>query len=274
MNEFRTKYVSGVKLKMKKIGLIGTGAIANYLLTEINHNNHENLRIVSAYVRNKEKYQSLSDKFGIDLYTEIDSFLNSDIDIVVEAATVMATKRLLPKVVKKKDAVIISIGALVDEELLKNITQLAKAHHHTIHLPSGAIGGLDLLQNTLAAETVNKVTLTTRKPAHSLTDEQLENEKVIFEGKASDAIKLFPKNINVSIVLSLAGLGTDQTSVRLIADPMINKNIHQVDISGDFGEATFKIKNNPLPSNQKTSFLAAISILGTLERLDQTIKIG
>lgn len=257
-----------------KIGLIGAGAIANFLLTEINQNNHEKLRITNVYVRNKKKYKALESEFGITLYTDIDTFLDSDIDLVVEAATVEVVKSLLPTVIKKKDAVLISVGALVDEALFTEINKLAEAHQRTVHLPSGAIGGLDLLQNAHALETVSSVSLTTRKPAHSLTDEELLEEKVIFEGKAQDAIKRFPKNINVSIVLSLAGLGIEKTTVRLIADPALDKNIHQVNIAGDFGEATFTVKNNPLPSNPKTSYLAAMSILGTLERLDQRIRIG
>ena len=59
-----------------------------------------------------------------------------------------------------------------------------------------------------------------------------------------------------------------------MADPHIEKNIHQVDIVGDFGEATFTITNNPLPDNPKTSYLAAMSILGTLERFDKKVRIG
>lgn len=257
-----------------KIGLIGAGAIANFLLTEINHNRHEKFEITDVYVRNKQKYQALEHKFNIQLHTDLDAFLNSAIDIVVEAATVETVKNLLPTILMKKDALLISVGAFVDPAFVKEVIDLTEIHQQTIHLPSGAIGGLDLLQNAYALETVSTVSLTTRKPAHSLTDEELTEEKIIFEGKAEDAIKQFPKNINVAIVLSLAGLGIEKTTVRIIADPKLDQNIHQVKISGDFGEASFEFKNNPLPSNPKTSYLAALSILGTLERTDQRIKIG
>jgi aspartate dehydrogenase len=257
-----------------RIGLIGAGAIAEFLLTEINQKKDRDLTITDIYVRNKEKYEHLEKEFNLVLHTDIQSFLDTEIDIVVEAATVEAVKDLLPAVVKKKDVILISVGALVDEALLADIREEAESYGNTVHLPSGAIGGLDLLQNAHALDAVSRVTLTTRKPAHSLTDEELTQEKVIFNGKAKDAIKQFPKNINVSIVLSLAGLGIEETTVRLIADPELDKNIHQIDAAGDFGEATFTVKNNPLPSNPKTSYLAAMSILGTVERLNNRIKIG
>lgn len=256
------------------IGLIGAGAIATFLLKEMNQERQGTMRIKSVYVRNKEKYQTLEAAYGVKLYTDFQAFLDSTIDIVVEAANVEAVKYLLPDALKKTDVVVISVGALVEEKLLTEVTTLAHTYRRKIHLPSGAIGGLDLLQNAHTLGTVTNVSLTTRKPAASLIEEPIEQEKVIFSGNAKDAIKQFPKNINVAIVLSLASLGMKQTEVQLIADPQVDKNIHEVNVKGAFGEATFTIKNNPLPSNPKTSYLAAMSIFGTLQRLNQNLQIG
>src|SRR5699024_12160072 len=65
------------------IGIIGAGAIVNFLLKEINQNEAPNLQVKSVFVRNREKYQSLEEEFSINLYTDINDFINSDIDIVV-----------------------------------------------------------------------------------------------------------------------------------------------------------------------------------------------
>ncbi|MCM3723400.1 aspartate dehydrogenase [Solibacillus isronensis] len=257
-----------------KIGLIGAGAIAHFLLEEINEKRQENLRITSVFVRDREKHHLLESNYGVKVYTEIDAFLDSEIDIVVEAANIEAVHTLLPSAIRKKDVVLISIGALVDEELLAELNTLANEFNRRLYLPSGAIGGLDLLQNAHVLGTVTSVALTTRKPASSLIEETIEKEKVIFEGSATEAIRRYPKNMNVSIVLALAGIGFDETSVTLVADPKIDKNIHQIEMTGDFGEATFTIKNNPLPANPKTSYLAAMSILGTLKRINRKLLTG
>ncbi len=257
-----------------KIGLIGAGAIANFLLTEINQKGYGHFQVTDVFVRNKNKYHALEDKFNLKLHTDLESFLRTEIDLVIEVASVTAVKTLLPAILEQKDVLIVSVGALVDQIFMKNLTQIAKNNQRKLYLPSGAIGGLDLLQNAHALKTVDHVTLTTRKPANTLINEELSKEKVVFEGKAEDAIKQFPKNINVAIILSLAGIGIEKTTVRIIADPKLDKNIHQINISGDFGEANFEFKNNPLPLNPKTSYLTALSILGTLERLHQSIKIG
>lgn len=256
------------------IGLIGAGAIAHFLLQELNEREQKGLWVQSVYVREKETYTALEERFGVTLYTDLEAFLLSNIDLVVEAATIEAVRELVPTILKQKPVVLISIGALADEQLLQQLTTLSGAYHHTIHLPSGAIGGLDLLQIAAALGTVTSVHLTTRKPASSLMDEVINEEKVIFEGTAREAIQKFPKNMNVSIVLALASLGFDETKVRLVADPQVTQNIHQVEMTGDFGEATFIIKNNPLPQNPKTSYLAAMSILGTLKRMHQQLIIG
>src|SRR5699024_229084 len=91
------------------------------------------------------------------------------------------------------------------------ITELADVYQHAVHLPSGAIGGLDLLQNADAMGSITNVSLTTRKPADSLIDYSIDEPVIVYEGTAANAINKFPKNINVSIILSLAGLGMDAT---------------------------------------------------------------
>lgn len=257
-----------------KVGLIGAGAIAHFLLKEINQKQHQQLRISSILVRDKEKYRSMETDFDVKLHTDFEAFLDSEIDIVVEAANVQAVKTLVPTVLKKKDVVLISVGALAEDALLSEIRNLGVQYKHEVHLPSGAIGGLDLLQNAHVLGTVTSVSLTTRKPASSLIEDTIDEAQTIFEGKAMEAIKQFPKNINVSIILSLAGIGIEKTNVRIVADPHIDKNEHTVEVKGDFGEATFSIKNSPLPENPKTSYLAALSILGTLTRLDGKLRIG
>ena len=50
--------------------------------------------------------------------------------------------------------------------------------------------------------------------------------------------------------------------------------MHHVKVTGEFGEATIEVKNHPLKENPKTSALAALSVLSSLERLDSNVFIG
>ena len=254
-----------------KIGLIGAGAIGQYLLKYINGKHHEKMEITSVLIRDFDKYAHLKKDYRVNLYTDINEFIDSEIDIIVEAANVSVAVDLLPKIIKRKEVMLISVGALANQETLKLVEQ---SDNRTLHLPSGAIGGLDLIQNAKGLGNLDSVSLTTRKPALSLIDELPDKEMIVFEGPANEAIDKYPKNMNVSIVLSLAGLGMGHTKVTLIADPNVDKNIHTIHATGNFGEMELTVKNVPLLENPKTSSLAALSVFSTLERLAKKVKIG
>ena len=254
-----------------KIGLIGAGAIGQYLLKYINGKHHEKMEITSVLVRDFDKYAHLQKEYRMNLYTDIDEFIDSEIDIIVEAANGSVAVDLLPKIIKRKEVMLISVGALANQETLNLVEQ---SDNRSLHLPSGAIGGLDLIQNAKGLGNLDSVSLTTRKPALSLIDELPDKEMIVFEGPASEAIDKYPKNMNVSIVLSLAGLGMEHTKVTLIADPNVDKNIHTIHATGNFGEMELTVKNVPLLENPKTSSLAALSVFSTLERLAEKVKIG
>lgn len=254
------------------VGLIGAGTIANFLLEQAQSS--ALFQITCIYVRDERKYIHLKETYGVELYSNFDQFIHANIDFVVEVAHVDAVKQLLPKIIEQKDVAIISVGAFADETFTRKICAKADEFNHRIYLPSGAIGGLDLLQNAHTLGEVRRVSLTTEKPAHSLTTEKLSAKKVMFSGSAQEAIQQFPKNMNVSIILSLAGIGAEATEVTIVADPEASQNKHKIEIEGAFGQASFNVINRAMENNPKTSYLAALSILGTLNRLTKNIHLG
>ncbi|REB05236.1 aspartate dehydrogenase [Sporosarcina sp. BI001-red] len=258
-----------------KIGIIGTGNIATYLLEEISRNTGFEGEIVALFGRNQEVGNQLSEKFGVDFYTDLHSFLNTDIDIVVEAATVEAASVYVKDVVEdKKNLVISSIGVFKAIRFYDELKGLAESNDVTIYLPSGAIGGLDLLQSANAVNGLERVKITTRKSPASLGLNENHKEEVLFDGSAREAIERFPKNVNVALVLAIAGVGVEETKVCVIVDPSVTQNIHTIEAEGDFGKMHLQVENNPMPNNPKTSLLAALSILSTLQNKDRAVKIG
>jgi aspartate dehydrogenase len=88
-------------------------------------------------------------------------------------------------------------------------------------------------------------------------------------------VKLFPANINVAALLSLAGLGSQKTNVKIIADPNVDRNIHQIEARGKFGKITTSVENVPDQSNPKTSRLAILSAIECLRQIcSEDIRIG
>lgn len=259
-----------------KIGIIGGGTVATFLTKSINIDRRlPGCTVDSALLRRPEVADEWERTYGTRAFTDLEAFLSSGIDIVVEAATVEAVRDYAEKVLsKRKDLVVISVGALVDPKLYERLSEMCRQLGTRILLPSGAIGGLDVIHSAMALGQLDQVTLTTRKPAASLLGHQVEEEQVVFAGTATEAISRFPKNINVAIVLSLAGLGCDDTRVTIVADPQATKNTHCIEAVGAFGKMSIQLENDPMPDNPKTSYLAALSVLSTLKKQTERISIG
>ncbi len=254
-----------------KIGIIGCGAIASALVDFVEKGKLD-ANLHCFYDLSPENAQKLASRIGAQVASDIDDLIEKS-DLIMEAASQQAVISNIPYILEhKRDVVIMSVGALMDKEFHDRIQQLATENKCKIYLPTGAITGIDTVNAANMGE-ITQVSLTTRKPPVSL-GVQLdgEDEKVLFEGKASEAVKLFPKNINVSSTLSLAsGIDVD---VKIIADPKIKNNTHEIHLKGSFGELTTITSNVSSKNNPKTSALAAYSAASLLNKLNKTIQIG
>jgi aspartate dehydrogenase len=259
-----------------RIGLIGGGNIGKFLLQSINIDGLlPGGKIVGLYTRNQQTAEQLGAQFDIENYSDIQSLIQSNIDLVVEAATIEVVKDHAAAILKSgKDLVLSSVGALADVNFYQNLEGICRESSTKIHLPSGAIGGLDVLKASKSNGELESVSIITRKPPQALPGAPADREHVMFEGTANEAIELFPKNINVSIILSLAGLGPNQTGVKIISDPTVRKNSHSIEATGSFGKLSLSVENDPMPNNPKTSYLAALSVLSVLKNIDAVVKVG
>ena len=195
-------------------------------------------------------------------------------DIVVEAAGHRAVAEALPPVLEAGIPVIIaSVGALGDPALLERLSRAARHGGTSLKIPSGAVGGLDYLRSVASDPSV-RVRYTSRKPPSSFREElaaldlqasTLENEVVLFEGDAAAAARLYPRNLNVALAVALA-VGADRLSVRVVADPAVERNTHEIEASGAAGTARMSFANVPSPANPKTSMLTALSLLAALRQ--------
>ncbi len=193
---------------------------------------------------------------GCPFFADVPALLNTKPDLVLEAASAEAVRSYAAAILEcGADLMIVSVGALADAEFYGRLMEQAKREGRRIHVPSGAIGGLDIIKAAVFGG-LEECTLTTTKPSRALAAapyvvergmdlENMREATVIFEGSARQAARFFPQNLNVAAAVSLAGLGLEKTTVRIIADPSATRNVHEVFVRGEFGEATIRLVNQP-----------------------------
>jgi len=271
---------------LKRIGLLGCGAIGTQIALAIDSGKIP-ATLTHVYDNSKDASASLVEKLkNKPIIVENSHLLSSNpIDIIVEAASQDAVKDVALSVLQNKcDLMIMSVGALLDESIYDILSDACRDFKKTIYLPSGAIAGLDGIKSL--KDELESLSLTTTKHPRSLKGAKFfENSQInldeinsittIFEGTAKEAVSLFPANINVAALLSLTGIGSEKTNVKIVADPNTDKNTHHIEAAGTFGKMTFTIENFPDVNNPKTSRLAILSAIETLRKYcSNDIQIG
>ncbi|MDA0999978.1 MAG: aspartate dehydrogenase [bacterium] len=202
-------------------------------------------------------------------------------DIVLEAAQSSAVESICRAVLPRgKDVIVNSVGALLERP---DLVELARANGAKIRIPSGAMIGLDGLKGASMGR-VDAVTMTTRKAPkslrgapfllqHKIDVDEIVEPTVIFEGSPIDACRGFPANVNVSAAVSMAGIGPVRTKMRIICDPTVDRNIHELEVEGEFGSFYVRVENVP-SENHRTAVLAYLSDLALLRRDGQALVLG
>lgn len=269
---------------LKKIGIIGCGAIGTEIATAIDRGDIS-VRLIGACDLDKKAFEKMQNKLRSIApieYFETTEELVRNSDLVIECAAKDAVKQIFEEIIRhKKDVMFLSVGGVLKN---MNLFEDAKKHMINVYIPSGAIIGLDGLE-AAKYKGLKKVTLVTRKPPAGfkgvkyLNDmnidvENIKTEIVAFEGTAEDAVDKFPANINVAATLSIAGVGAKNTNVKIIIDPFIQVNVHEIIVEGEFGRFRAITENMPSPNNPKTSYLTALSTIVMIKGIVEPIHIG
>jgi aspartate dehydrogenase len=86
-------------------------------------------------------------------------------------------------------------------------------------------------------------------------------------------VRGFPANVNVSVALSLAGIGPDRTQVEVWADPTVTRNTHHIRVEADSAFFSMTIENVP-SDNPKTGRITALSLIACLRKMHAPLRVG
>lgn len=224
-----------------KIGIIGSGAIGSELKKMIQNDTELELAFVYDEVKEKSTVETLKEG------------LKKKPGLVVECASANAVLEYAQIILECSNLMVLSTSAFADEKFEHKTIQACKKFGTKVFAPSGAIIGLDGIRAVQKEITSVQITTTKNPIGFGRTDKE---KKVLFEGSARNAVKLYPKNVNVSATLALNSIGFDKTKVKIVSDPNVSANTHEINIEGDFGSFYIRVQNKP-SKNPKTSVLAA-----------------
>jgi len=262
---------------MRRLGLIGAGGMADTLLSALAAALPAPLDHLSILTlpEGREPAEALLAGPGAQaaaagaVRTDLAGFLADAPELVVECAGHTAVRQYGPAVLEGgRDLVVISIGALADDALRGELERAAQRGGAKLVLPPGAVGGIDALAAARLSG-LEEVVYVGRKPprawrgtpAERLLDlDALAEPATFYEGTAREAARDYPQNANVAATVALAGAGFDATRVRLVADPAIGRNVHEVFVRSACADFTIRLEGRPSPANPKTSLTAGYSM--------------
>ena len=202
-----------------RLGLIGCGSIGSAVVKAIAGGCLPGLELAGiADLGGIERSARLAASANCPFFDDVPSLLNIKPDLVVEAASADAVRSFATEVLESgADLMIVSVGALADSEFFGRLIERAREKSRRLYIPSGAIGGLDIIKAAVFGG-LDECRLTTTKPPKALTGapyvrqqgidlETIGEATVVFEGAARQAVLAFPQNLNVAATISLAGLG-------------------------------------------------------------------
>ena len=255
------------------LGLIGYGNIATGLIAYLEDSRVSRITILvrpgsDAQDRHASTHREKAPP--VRFVDSVDDLIAAQPDLVVECAGHGAVAAYGPAILGAgHDLVIASLGALADAQLHARIETSAEAGQARMILPSGAIGGLDLLR---AIARAGRVDVTYRgikpprawkgSPAETVVDlDRLAEPATFFSGTGRQAALTYPKNANVVAALALAGAGFDDMRVELVADPAAASNQHTYSVASPVCSYSMAIEAQGSAGNARTSVTTVLSIL-------------
>jgi aspartate dehydrogenase len=264
-----------------RVAIAGLGSIGLAVARRLVRGDVPTAQLVAVATRDQVRGRAALDALDCDASIVGLDQLAEVADVVVECAPAAVLEQIVRPVLRAgKKVLVLSVGALLSHP---DLIDLAAQTGGQIIVPTGALLGLDAV--AAAAEGhISSVTMVSRKPiagllgAPYLLDNDIDirglNEpKCVFKGTPRDAAKGFPANLNVSVALSLAGIGPDKTSLEIWADPTVTRNTHRIVVESDAARLDMTIENIP-SENPRTGKITALSVISTLRKLNAPLRVG
>ena len=134
---------------MKRIGLLGCGAIGTQIAIAIDTGIIQ-AQLTHIFDTDKKTAENLLTKLKQKpiIVENVHLLSSNPVDLIVEAASQQAVSdNALSILQNRRDLMVMSAGALLDESVFEIISDACSEFKKTVYLPSGAISGIDAIKS-------------------------------------------------------------------------------------------------------------------------------
>ena len=237
---------------MAGIGVIGGGGIATSIASYVLQAASHQLTFV----------QGRSLGAGIATTTLATDDELRETDLVVEAAHPDVVKEHGARILRTSDLMVLSCGALVDDDVRQALAETATKHGTRLILPHGALVGVEsYLPQQWESATIEFVkSPSSLEPAPGNADGRV----VLYDGPVRGIAALYPRNVNAMVTYALATVGLDHCRARLVSDPDATVGRLETSAAGADGSRLHVVKEQPMKGVSGTEMAA--SVLGSLQQ--------
>jgi aspartate dehydrogenase len=235
-------------------GLIGFGRIGQRISARL-AGRADAPRLVAVLVRPADAGAARAAAPDAHIFTDLDAFVEARPLVAVECASAATLADIGPRLLRAGvDLIPLSLTALCDPAVEAAVLGAAADGPGRLEVPPGAVGTLDLLAaareeglERVVYRQLKSPAMWARTPAADLCDlAAVRGRTVILSGSVREVAARFPRNLNVSVGVALAGLGLDRTAVEVVADPALSETAHELDLDAGPGSARLRLSGRPV----------------------------
>ena len=259
-------------MKKLRLAMIGAGFLNGIVAQALKDGFLPEYELV-AVLDAKDKAEAFAKEFGGKACDTIEALLAEKPDYTSEAASVAAVRSYAEAVLAGgSNLVVLSIGAFADAPFYQQVQKVAAENARKVYLPSGAVGGFDVLRTASLMSPITASITSLKSPEavyySALTFDgvlDITEPKEIFRGTTKEAIAILPTHVNVAVATALASAGPENTAMDIHVLPEFKGDEFHIKVKGEEVYAELKIYS-------RTCRIAAWSVVAALQNIVSPIE--
>jgi aspartate dehydrogenase len=261
-----------------RYGVIGCGRIGLRIATRLADD--PGAPRLAALLCRPAQAGALAARFGAAaICTDLPGFIARAPQVAVEAASAALLAEAGPALLAAGiDVMPLSLAAFADPAVEARLRAAAAAGPGCLEIPAGAMASLDALA-AAREDGLDSVSLRVSYPPARLAGtpagplDDLTAPRTVFAGSVREAAARYPRHLNVSVGVALAGLGLDATRFELVADPGITQCRFDLAAQAGPGALRLSVGGRDLPVEEDPVDYTTFSVMRLLRRRLARVKV-